>query len=289
MNFKALQWLATAIAVTAIFNTAGAIAATEFEINNDTGSVNSKELTAGAIKVIVDFEPIKFDNSNSPKENNLSYQIFYNNKLQISAKESTYYTGGIALKDLDSNGTVEVLIRTFSGGAHCCTNLNIYTWQKNKFAKLETGMRDGGGGEFLDLDGDRKLEFVSFDQSFLYRYSSYAGSFPPSTIYSFRNGKLVDTTRQHPKYLRSTAWQMYQSFLASKRNQSEVNGVLAGYVAQKALLGEFEQGWKFMLANCDRASDWGLDIYDKKGNVIGRHPNFPVALRSHLKESGYLK
>jgi hypothetical protein len=128
---------------------------------------------------------------------------------------------------------------------------------------------------------------VSVDNSFLYAFSSYASSFPPSQIYTFTNGKFEDVTRSYTQHLRSHAWEMYQAFLQSKKEQYEVNGILAGYVAQKILLGEYEQGWKFMLANYDRTSDWGLTIY-QENREISRYPNFPTALKAFLIQQGYL-
>ncbi|HIK16477.1 MAG TPA: hypothetical protein IGS53_14510 [Leptolyngbyaceae cyanobacterium M33_DOE_097] len=264
-------------------------AATEFKIGSDTASVRDRVVSSGPIKVNISFDPISFDKPNAPTEDNLKYEIFYNNQSKISDVATTFYTGEVSLKDLDADGTAEVLVETFTGGAHCCTNTLIYTWRNNQFVKVDAGTRDGGGGNFVDIDDDGKLEFATFDQSFLYLFSSYAGSYPPSNIYDFKNGRLVDTTRQYPKYLRSTAWKMYQALVESKKNEGEINGILAGYVAQKALLGEFEEGWKLMLANYDRSSDWGFDIYDKNGKVIGRHPDFPSALRAHLKATGYIK
>jgi hypothetical protein len=66
-----------------------------------------------------------------------------------------------------------------------------------------------------------------------------------------------------------------------------VNGILAGYVAQKILLGEYEDGWKFMLANYDRSDDSGLDI-SRNNEVVGKYRDFPTALRAFLIEQGYL-
>ncbi|HEY9768656.1 MAG TPA: hypothetical protein V6C71_09175 [Coleofasciculaceae cyanobacterium] len=104
---------------------------------------------------------------------------------------------------------------------------------------------------------------------------------------NFDNGKFIDVTRQHSQELRATAWQMYQAFLEAKKEGYEVNGILAGYVAEKIWLGEYEEGWKFMLANYDRTSDWGLEIY-RGEKVAGRYPDFPTALRAFLIEEGYL-
>lgn len=259
------------------------LAETQIEIDSDTLSFKDKKLQAGNIEVAVSYNrKEEFDESD-----NLYYQILYNDVPQLSSSTVTQFTGGVSLQDLDANGIAEVIIRTFSGGAHCCTNYTIYTRQNNQFIKTETGFIDGIGGDFRDLDSDRKFEFVTNDNSFLYTFSSYAGSFPPSQIYTFANGKFNDVTRRYTQQLKSRAWDMYQAFLQNKKEQYEVNGILAGYVAQKILLGEYEQGWQFMLANYDRTSDWGLAIY-QQDQEVGKYPNFPIALKSFLIEQGYL-
>ncbi len=163
----------------------------------------------------------------------------------------------------------------------------IYTWQKDKFIREETGFLDGSGGCFEDLDGDNNYEFVTVDNAFLYAFSSYAASFPPSKIYTFQQGKLADVTRKYPQELRKTLAAMLKAFQLAKKEKAEVNGILAGYVAQKILLGEYEEAWQFLLANYDKNSDWGLDIYGES-TVIGKYPDFPTALRAFLLKNGYL-
>ena len=262
------------------------LAETKIEIDSQD-AFNDQELSSGAIKVLVNYRPYNFEQGDSLENNNLQYRIFYDGVEQVNKKTSTVFTGGVSLQDLDTNGTPEVIVETYSGGAHCCTNFKIYTWSNNQFIEQDTGFLDGSGGEFTDLDEDGKIEFVTSDNSFLYKFSSYAASFPPSLVLSFRNGELQDTTRQHPNELRSRAWQMYQSFLEAKKGNYPVNGFLAGYVAQKALLGEYQQGWDFMLAHYDKTSDWGLDeIQD--GERVPKYPDFPTALRAFLIEQGYL-
>lgn len=258
-------------------------AETEIDISYDTPSFQDKDLISEPIKVTVTYN--KQENYDGDA-NNLQYQIYYNGVPQVSSSSFAAFAS-IFLKDINGNKTPEVVVRTFSGGAHCCTNFTFYTWLNNRFVKTETGFLDGGGGTLEDLDGDGKLEFISSDNSFYYAFDSYAGSFPPSQIYAFNNGKLEDVTRQHVKYLRSQAWEMYQAFLQSKKQGGSGNGILAGYAAQKALLGEFKQGWEFVLANYDRKSDWGLTIY-QGDREVGKYPDFPTALKSFLAQQGYL-
>lgn len=276
--------IATFFISMSLFIASPASAETQVEIDYDTSSFKDKKLSSGAVEVLVNYdkqETIEDD------INNLRYQIFYDGVSQVNSSDSTTFSGGVSLKDLDGNRISEVIIRTFSGGAHCCSNFTVYTRRNNQFIKTQTGLLDGDGGTFEDLDKDGKFEFITRDNSFLYTFSSYAGSFPPSLIYAFRNGKFENVTRKYVKELKSQAWEMYQAFLRTKNEDFEVNGVLAGYVAQKALLGEYQQGWEFMLANYDRKSDWGLTIY-QGDREVGKYPNFPIALKSFLIEQGYL-
>lgn len=268
----------------ALFVASPVVAETEVKIDYDTPSFQDKELISGTLEVSVKYD--KIDNL-AEDIYNLRYQIYYKGILQVNSSAFTRFSGGVSLKDLDGNGIAEVVITTFSGGAHCCTNFTIYTWQNNQFSKIETGLLDSDGGAFQDLDGDGLFEFNTSDNSFLYTFSSYAGSFPPSKIYAFRNGKFENVTRKYVKQLKSRAWEMYQAFLQNKSEPFEVNGILAGYVAQKALLGEYQQGWEFMLANYDRTSGWGLAIY-RGDREVGKYQDFPTALESFLIEQGYL-
>jgi hypothetical protein len=258
------------------------ISTTKFELKPDA---MPKTLVSGPIKVVV--EPQKSSDKDSP-EYTLNYQIFYNNVPRLKTSVTAWSMGTLELQDLDRNTVPEVVVSTFTGGAHCCTEYTIHGWQQNKFVTTTTGPLDSGGGQFKDLNGDGTLEFLSADNAFLYAFDSYAGSFPPTRIYQYKAGKLINATRQYPKVLRAHAWEMYQAF---QRTQKEAefsrNGVLAGYVGQKILLGEYSQGWDLMLASYDRKSDWGLDIY-KGDKAIGKYPNFPAALKAFLIRNGYL-
>ncbi len=263
------------------------LAASNIEIEGDT-PFTDKIIKSGPIKVSVTYTPNGLNSSVSSDDNNLSYSIYYNEQKQVKSEDYTQYTGEVFLQDLDKNGIDEVVIRTFSGGAHCCTNHVIYTWDDQQFIKTETGYLDGNGGGFEDINRDGKLEFLTYDNSFLYKFSSYAGSFPPSLIYSFENGQLNDVTRNHPKILRETLQRMYEVIKERQKDDYQINGVLAGYVAQKILLGEYEEGWKLMLAHYDKNSDWGLEMYDEQGNMTNKYPDFPTALKAFLVQQKYL-
>jgi hypothetical protein len=74
-----------------------------------------------------------------------------------------------------------------------------------------------------------------------------------------------------------------------------VNGFLAAYVANKALVGEFEDGWQRMLQRHDRRSSWGLKQctagYDEAGSCKAAEQvfaSYPEALRAFLAQTGYI-
>lgn len=258
-----------------------------FELKSDAPAPGPQTLISGPIKAIV--TQTKVGDQTLPLYL-LSYDVFYKNELKLSVQAETMMTGSLELKDLDNNQIPEVIASSFSGGAHCCVNYSVYGWQSDqsdRFVSAKLGPLDGGGGQFKDLDGDGTQEFVSVDNAFFYAFAPYAGSFPPTRIQQYRAGRFVPVTRQYPKVLKAHAWEMFKTLQQYKQDDISLNGVLAGYVAQKILLGEYEEGWKLMLARYDRQSDWGLDIY-QGDKVVGRHPDFPSALKAFLVETGYL-
>lgn len=262
-------------------------AQTEISIDSNSKAFQSRKLQVGAIGVSVSYSPYTLDQGNAENTKNLSYRIFYNDTVKVKNSVLTINAGQVSLKDLDGDRLSEVIVSSYSGGAHCCTNFKIYSWRGDRFTESQTGLLDGGGGIFQDLNGDGKQEFLTSDNAFLYAFSSYVASSPPSAIYEFRNGKLKEATRKYPKYLRSRLQEMFKAY-KERHNNNEINGVMAGYVAQKALLGEVKQGWDFMLANYDRSSDSGLARYDGKGKEIGRYRDFPAALKALLIQRGYI-
>jgi hypothetical protein len=260
--------------------------ATSEEIEFGDAAGRMRELSDGPIQL-----RLTYSSNAETWSGELRYEVFYNGKREIEQTQESSLYGTASLQDLDADGVAEVIISTYSGGAHCCTMHTIHSWQGDRFITTDTGFRDGWGGSFQDLNGDGQLEFVSVDNAFLYAFSSYTGSFPPTQIWTLQSGQFVDVTRQHREELRAIANQMREAVLTIQSDThsgtNEVNGILAGYVAQMLLLGEYEQGWAFMLTHYDRTSDWGLEIYEGEQS-IGRHPDFPTALKAFLIEQGYL-
>ncbi|WP_330203772.1 hypothetical protein [Cyanobacterium sp. Dongsha4] len=257
----------------------------QLELTNETPAFQGKRLTEGDLSIEIDFQPYNFENN----DDNLKYRLFYQGKEKFKASKETFFSQVYFQPSEKDNPYPYIVIQTYSGGAHCCTSFYIYTWLDGKFVETSIENLNSGGGIFKDLKEDNSLQFVTNDNSFLYAFSSYAGSYPPSLIYDVKKGELIENTRNYPNYLQETADDMLTALKEGIANDYEVNGVLAGYVAQKILLDEYEEGWQFMLENFDRNDTTGLTIYNAEFEEVGQHPDFPTALKAFLQERGYLK
>jgi hypothetical protein len=257
------------------------------EVDTETGQLNGSEIEQGPIRAIASYTA--FDYQADEAGDNFQYQLFYNGEPQLAVTDTAAMYAAIELMDLDNDGTAEVVVQTFTGGAHCCQLYTTYSWQGEQFVPVYFGYLDGGGGEFKDLDNDGRMEFVTLDNAFFYAFSSYAASYPPQVVLTYGDGQYRDATAQFQDYLAETSEDMRQAIEDSEyRRAGAVNGVLAGYVAQEIRRGHYREAWQYMLSQYNRNDDWGLEIYDDQGEVVGRHPDFPTALYAFLQELGYL-
>lgn len=285
---RACQFEIGAIALLSIpLLSSAAYASPTLEIRYNTSSFDNLELVDGNVAVLIDYatpESVNYSDSN------LVYELQYNGQSIEQVETFTAVFAQFQIDDLDSDGTAEIIVKTYSGGAHCCTNTVIHTWnpEMEAYTALATGPLDGNGPDFQDLDGDGYTELIGYDNAFLYQFDAYAFSYPPHVILSYNGGELVETTRNHPELLQTRLEAMEAAF---ERNQAEdfsSNGLLAGYVAESILIGRYESAWQFMLDNYDPNATWGLDMINRDGQTVGQHPDFPTALQSFLIETGYL-
>ena len=77
--------------------------------------------------------------------------------------------------DINGDGYPEVIIETYTGGAHCCFGTQVYSLGETPTLILKKP-ESNAGGLFQDLDGDRIYEFVTYDDIFAYQYCPYVSS-----------------------------------------------------------------------------------------------------------------
>ena len=199
----------------------------------------------------------------------------------------------IQIAELDPNNPYpEVVVSFFTGGAHCCSSTHVVTSNADgsDWSTLDVGEFDGGPMLAVDLDRDGTYEFETRDNAFLYAFACYACSQAPLQMLAIEDGKIKDVSAAARFTPAHAAW--LKNMIVGVPEQ-EVNGFLAGYVGQKARLGEGKQAWDLMLEYYDRNTDWGLEICDQdrneSGDCLGQTTKvtFPQALERMLKKNGY--
>lgn len=267
-------------------------------------SRQSGEILSGPIQVNAELLNEKTSYGVATKTPVVSVTVNGQEVGRLVGAQAPYASSVVQLADLDpSNKYPEVILSSFTGGAHCCTEIKALTSDAsgNNWSEVKLGSYDGGPGPAKDPLNNGRYYITVSDDRFLYKFTNYACSSSPTRLLRLDGKNLKDVTLDqafvayHAKALKS----FEESFPAEgdERTRSDcINGFLAGYVATKALVGELESGWQAMLKAYFRGSDWGLKEcqagYDEKGDCKGPetvYSSFPEALKALLLRSGYIK
>lgn len=119
-----------------------------------------------------------------------NFTVTSKDKGIIHSEECIERITSITALDLDTNGSKEILIETYSGGAHCCTSLYIARANSNSFKYLDTIYWGNCGFEIKDLNNDGRKEIIGCNDMFAYYFTNFAQSRFPVVIYNFSDNKV---------------------------------------------------------------------------------------------------
>jgi hypothetical protein len=151
----------------------------------------------------------------------------------------------VRLRDLDGDGEPEVLLDLFTGGAHCCLVLQVFSLNQPvgdvpSYSRSEHNFLDLGY-ELVDMDHEGTPELRSADGRFAYALSSFAGSAFPIQVWRFRAGALVDVTREFPDLVLADSkhhWRRYRKEIRHRAPYNDAGlGALAAWAGDEYLLG----------------------------------------------------
>ncbi|WP_051222197.1 hypothetical protein [Conexibacter woesei] len=153
----------------------------------------------------------------------------------VLSADSRAFPSILKVADLDGDGEPEVLVDTFSGGAHCCLTTRVEVWDGTGYRSHDV---QWGDVEYTlkDADGNGTQELVGSDPRFAYAFSSYADSGFPVLVYNLVGGRPVDTTKKYPKLIEHDAFHWRGDVRAARRG-ADVRGILAAYAADEYRLG----------------------------------------------------
>ena len=188
----------------------------------------------------------------------------------------------VQLVDLEHTGEPDVVLNLYSGGAHCCTIVQVFSFDAaaNAYVKTERVFGDPGA-RIVDLRHDGRFEFLTADDAFAYRFTDYAASGLPIEILTFANGRFTDVTRSYPRLVAKDATLWLKAFKGMARaGYPDSLGVIAAWAADEDLLGHSKLVSRY-LAQQARAGH--LNAPGAAGAA-----KFVARLQKFLRQRGYL-
>ncbi|MEO0211275.1 MAG: VCBS repeat-containing protein [candidate division WOR-3 bacterium] len=156
--------------------------------------------------------------------------------------------------DVDGDGTAELLVTDYSGGAHCCFTYYLYT-RKPGLKLLGVFDMESGSLEFRDLDGDGNLEAVGAYDGFAYYDYPYAVSPWIPIVFSLKSGRYVENTEAFRDLIRERLDEYYLASPPESDEESRKSWVVGVY-AHMCLLGEETSAWETVRRTCPDMLDW---------------------------------
>ena len=184
----------------------------------------------------------------------------------------------LSVADLGAAGSPDVILDLYSGGAHCCSIVQVYRFEASRGA-YSILQRDFGdpGASLVDVGGSRV--FLSADDRFAYAFTSFAFSGLPLAIWRLGSHGWVDVTRQFPARIATDAARQYGAYVANRR-QGFGLGFIAAWAADEDLLGRAPLVARTLVAAKD-------DGYLRSADGLAAAGTFIASLQRDLAKWGY--
>ncbi len=88
-------------------------------------------------------------------------------------------------RDINGDQFPDLVVSTWSGGAHCCYTTTVYSVGRDVRTVLAAETGNCGPGTFDDLDGDKLLEFSTCDDQWADTYCDFASAPFPTVVFAY--------------------------------------------------------------------------------------------------------
>jgi hypothetical protein len=195
-------------------------------------------------------------------------------------------TGGrpaVHVVDLEGTGDPDVVLDLYSGGAHCCTVEQVFSFDPATTTYVKTEQVFGDpDAKIVDLGHHGHFEFLTADDSFAYEFTDFAASGLPIEILTFANRHFTDVTRSYPKLIAKDAALWLRAFKAqAKQHYPDSVGVIAAWAADEDLLGHTKLVKRFLH---QQAVAGHLNAPFAAGGT-----KFVAKLQKFLRQRGYVR
>jgi hypothetical protein len=125
-------------------------------------------------------------------------KVKYKNK-EIASSSFDGWIDTMNVYDFNGDGKKNVLISSYTGGAHCCVMLFIGVMENGKFYIPDTLFLGNAWYNIEDSEKDRTLEIQTGTDMFAYAFTNYAETRFPPRVYRVKKSKFKDVTKDYPK------------------------------------------------------------------------------------------
>lgn len=167
-----------------------------------------------------------------------------NNSTITEIQDSRIYE--VSFHEIDGQAPEELVIDTYSGGAHCCFTTHMY--------QLDDPTKEMYTGKSFfsleDLDGDGKEEVISRSMVYLEDIPFCCQPFY-ETVGVWNGENFVDRTALFPAFAEANMAQNRTELLEANSTQDEVGQKSAafGFYANAVMLNQGEQAWQWLEQN----------------------------------------
>ena len=144
----------------------------------------------------------------------------------------------LSLRNVWGDRVPEVLLDSYSGGAHCCFGTTVVFLDGPRAGRSAFELWGDPGYRLVSRAGT--TVFVSADDRFAYEFTSFAGSGLPIEVLALdTNGAFKNVTRAWPGLIRADAKVWWKGYVSQRgRSGNDVRGVFGAWCADEYLLGQ---------------------------------------------------
>ena len=194
------------------------------------------------------------------------------------------HASSVHVIDLDHTGEPNVVLDLFTGGAHCCSVEQLFTFNPGTMSYATAERNFGDPGDRIeDLNHDGRFEFVTADDRFAYAFTDFAASGLPLQILDFSGGRFTDVTDSYPALIRKDAANWLKAFKHLNHGHDiDSVGVIAAWAADEYRLGRVAAANRYLSA---QAAAGHLKTPLATTNAQGA--KFVARLKRFLRRHGY--
>jgi hypothetical protein len=186
--------------------------------------------------------------------------------------------------DLDDIGQPNVVLDLYTGGAHCCSVEQVFTFDPGTMTYAMTERNFGDpGARIEDLKHDGHFEFVTADDAFAYAFTDFAASGLPVQIRAFTGSRFQDVTSSYPALIRKDAATWLKAYKGMARGHyADSVGVIAAWAADEYRLGKSAAANRYLHQQAKAGH-----LKSPLGASVAQGQKFVTRLQKFLRRHGY--